>query len=67
MFELFDCSIFLVLDNAYPDKFIEWEFDQSTMWVDSLAKNRAKRAIVWLKGQKNGFYEISKLYNNINN
>jgi len=49
LLDLFNQNIFLVIDNAYPERFKPWEYsEQGDLWRSSTALELAKEATLWL-------------------
>lgn len=49
LLDLFNQNIFMVIENAYPQKFKPWQFNEHTeIWKSSEALETAKQATDWL-------------------
>jgi hypothetical protein len=58
----FNSSPYLAVDNAYPERFKKWEFEQKRMWQGESGLELAREATLWMieEKEKRPFHEIPK-------
>lgn len=53
LLDLFNQNLFLVVDNAYPNKFKAWEYsEQGDLWRATDALEKAREATMWLINER---------------